>query len=331
VAWLEAHLSVAKEQAKSFIHGALASASARERLQLLETFAHYAELQAEDEAFLLVFLQDRSKEPRQLAVRLLSARTSSELAQRYTQLLVACLTGSGTSTVFSPPEHFDDTWKKEGIEEKKPQHEALGLRAWWAFQYARLIPLSSWCALTRLTPAQLLAWATHSDWSECLLRAWLQALIWQKNSDWAEAYLDLFFTKREPIAGMTEPNTLIMMLPSNRQDSYWLKWLHCYKKEHLSVFLISLLNALPVGRLISLELATALLNFLTQETMQRDYALVSILPTLACVLPESMLEALQEPSWYELFARIASHDSATRFGEAIKQRLLFHSALRDIL
>lgn len=72
-----------------------------------------------------------------------------------------------------PPESFDPEWKKDLLEEKKPQYEEFGPRAWWLYQIGRCVPLAWWEAHTGLSPEALIDWAQKTDWRNVLLRSWL--------------------------------------------------------------------------------------------------------------------------------------------------------------
>lgn len=329
LAWLSLNLARQPELARQYLQNGFGALAARERLSLLECFA--AHITLADEAFVEGLLKDRSKDVRILAARLLSALSGSAFAQRQGGRMAGFL-GKRRKLLrevleFNPPEAFDAEWKKDTIEEDKPQYEELGQRAWWALQLIQLTPLSWWTDYSGLSPAELLAWAGGTDWKQALLRGWLQALDAQHDPAWAEAWLEF----RAPKGLRVDSSRLLMMLAEEKRERYWLQVLRQYRgSEHFSQQLGPLLATLPGGSLIeNIDMAELILKELQGHGAQRDYQLMYILPELACVLPDALLPAARNGALHEALARVCSQDSVARFITIIEQRLTLHSALQD--
>ena len=190
---------------RALFEEALGSADARERVAFAECLEDGLSL--EDEPFLETLLaKDRSKEVRQIAALLLSGLPESDYARRMSERLAACvalperkegllgrvagvLSGPALPEII-PPETFDPAWKKDMLEEKKPQYEQLGQRGWWLYQIARATPLSWWERHTGLSPKELIAWSQQGDWTLALIRAWREGIRRENDPRWAKALLD---------------------------------------------------------------------------------------------------------------------------------------------
>ena len=189
----EAYLKSLRAQdpakARERFETASASFDARERAAFTGCLGEG--LSAADEAFLETLLEkDRSKEVRQAAASLLVRLPESGYVRRMGERLAACIVVpearggligriasafSAPLPAVEPPESFDPEWKKDLLEEKKPQYEEFGPRAWWLYQIGRCVPLAWWEAHTGLSPEALIDWAQKTDWRNVLLRSWLEA------------------------------------------------------------------------------------------------------------------------------------------------------------
>ena len=198
---------------RALFEEALGSSDAKERADFAECLEEGLSL--EDEPFLETLLaKDRSKEVRRIAALLLSCLPESGYARRMSERLAACvalpdrrkgllgrvagaLSGPALPEII-PPETFDPAWKKDMLEEKKPQYEQLGQRGWWLYQIARTTPLSWWERHTGLTPKELIEWSQQGDWTLALLRAWREGIRRENDPRWAKAFLDRLSGDRMP-------------------------------------------------------------------------------------------------------------------------------------
>lgn len=327
LAWLDRELPRAPELARARLQEGFVALAARERLQLLERLA--AHVEATDAAFLQGLLADRSKEVRQLAAALLSRLPGSDLALRLGEWLAPCL-GKRRKLLrevleFEPPEAFSPEWKAFTLEEDKPAHESMGQRAWWTFQLVRLTPLAWWLRASGMAPLELLEWAKAGDWSQPLLRGWLQAMEQQQDPEWADAWLRF----EAPRHVHPEPYRLLRLLPPARREQHWREIFRRLGADApLGAPLRQLLDSLAPGECIAdATLAAQVLEQLRQSRLQKDYELRTAVPELACVLPDSLLAVAADLR--EHLAHCASNDAAARFGQVIDQRRLLNSVLQE--
>jgi hypothetical protein len=270
-----------------------ASHAARERAEFVAILAHG--LRADDEAFLVPLLTDRSKEVRQAALGLLVRLSDGAFAQRAAQRLDPLLrTERGllrTRWTLEAPDAPDPAWERDAIELSRPKQESLGDRGWLLFQLVRQVPLVWWVKRTGMAPDELLAWAVKSDWSEALLRGWRDVLMHTADAAWCDALLDGW-----PWKGLTEdPARIVALLPLPRRERHWQKQLSGTGAS-LSAVAPQLLAACgadeSVSPAFSRDLASAMRGALADPNIAYDYSLRSSLPELACVLHQDALGEL---------------------------------------
>ncbi|MFN8445730.1 MAG: DUF5691 domain-containing protein [Caldilineaceae bacterium] len=149
-----------------------------------------------DEEFLEAALDDRRKEVRDEAAKLLPRLPQSRLRERITQRLVPLLKVSGLlrkSIEVTLPSECTLTMQRDGISEKVPvQFNKMGERAWWLWQMLAMTPTQLWQHRFNLTPQRLVEVATRSEWSELLLDAWQHAVTLYQETEMAIALADHF-------------------------------------------------------------------------------------------------------------------------------------------
>ena len=129
-----------------------------------------------------------------------------------------------------PPESFDPEWKKDLLEEKKPQYEEFGPRAWWLYQIGRCVPLAWWEAHTGLSPEALIDWAQKTDWRNVLLRSWLEAALRERHAAWASALLAHVFKEQIEVSvgkGRFSAFAFIGLLPPPEREAALLERFPC--------------------------------------------------------------------------------------------------------
>lgn len=281
-------------EARRRLAATFAETDARGRARLLGTLT--IGLGADDEAFLETCLRDRAKEVRQQAVSLLARLPEGRYLARMGERLAGCMTRTRTlprqRLTLEPPAAFDPAWKQDGIEEAPPQGDALGPRAWWLYQMARLPPLQWWNAHTELDPAACIRWAKGGDWELALARAWLEALARAPSADWAEALLN-----RLPIKGLRcDPFELIDRLPAPVREAHWLALLQDPPRgvpfgDQVARIAQTLARE---GGSLSVPFAQAVLDQTRQRLVQgfaaHDHGLRRALPEFICALPEEVLD-----------------------------------------
>ena len=244
----EAYLKSLRAQdpakARERFETASASFDARERAAFTGCLGEG--LSAADEAFLETLLEkDRSKEVRQAAASLLVRLPESGYVRRMGERLAACIVVpearggligriasafSAPLPAVEPPESFDPEWKKDLLEEKKPQYEEFGPRAWWLYQIGRCTPLAWWEAHTGLSPEALIDWAQKTDWRNVLLRSWLEAARCERHAAWASALLAHVFKEQIEISvgkGRFSAFAFIGLLPPPEREAALLERFPC--------------------------------------------------------------------------------------------------------
>ena len=292
-------------------------------------------LSAADEAFLETLLEkDRSREVRQAAASLLVRLPESGYVRRMGERLAACIVVpeakggligriasafSAPLPAVEPPESFDPEWKKDLLEEKKPQYEEFGQRAWWLYQIGRCVPLAWWEAHTGLPPEALIGWAQKTDWRNVLLRIWLDAALRERHAAWASALLSHVFKEQIEISvgkGHFNASAFIGLLPPPEREAALLERFPCpgsegggakFAQQHYK-------QMMQFGRFaasewegdatFSLEGGRALIRRirfwanhsegLSQKSYETSFALTHIIKATFWLIPVSLLDDLLE-------------------------------------
>lgn len=168
--------------------------SADDRAAFLATFE--TNLSMQDEPFLEAALDDRSKEVRQTAARLLARLPQSRLVARITrrvQPLLRLEAGrwplrrARFEVIF--PETCDAELIRDGVEAKPPRGKTIGEKTWWLLQMLEIVPPSFWGQAWNKPADELLDIAAQGDWRELLHEAWFTATMRHRQVEWAESFL----------------------------------------------------------------------------------------------------------------------------------------------
>ncbi|HEX7243529.1 MAG TPA: DUF5691 domain-containing protein, partial [Longimicrobiaceae bacterium] len=170
----------------------------RERVAVLAALE--TGLDAADEPFLESVLDDRRKDVRAEAARLLVRVPGSRLVARMTERAAACLSlaqpsgglvgrvlGSRATVQVQLPSECDAAMRRDGVEPRPAQ--GYGERAWWLFQVLSAVPPASWAARWGLDPVSCIRAALRSDDRRLLFNAWGHAAATAGDPDWIEALL----------------------------------------------------------------------------------------------------------------------------------------------
>lgn len=276
----------------ALLQSQLGELAAKERAALVELLA--TGLQANDASLLEKLLKDRSRDVRQIAARLLAMLPHSIHAQRLREWLAPLVTSRrgllGRSWHCEAPASADPAWAEAVIESTRPQHEALGERAWWLYQLVRQVPLSWWCEHTGMRAAALLNWAEKSDWGDALSRGWRER-VGAEDAEWIEAML-----ASDTKAFCERRAELLALLPMAQREQHWP---HDVTQLQQSGLLGQIIGSCAPGETLSSRysgaLIPSLLAALDGDALRQDYALRAYLLELATLLHADSLLALREP------------------------------------
>ena len=269
------------DAARRLLEAGLDEMDARERADIVAALA--IGTTPADEALLEGLMKDRSREVRRRAADLLAALPGSTHAQRLQAWLAPLVTAKrgllGKSWDCNAPQAIDPAWATAAIESKRPQHEALGERAWWLFQLVRQVPLRWWTDHTGMNAAQLLAWAGKTDWTDALHRGWLERVS-AAEPDWIEAMLA---TKAQAMRARTVD--LLALLPVAQRERYWPRTLDELGAQGL---FHEVARACALGETLSLEysrpLFASLHDAFASDRLRHDYALRGYVLELAALV-----------------------------------------------
>jgi hypothetical protein len=279
--------------ARNLLQAQLGELPAKERVDLVAVLSQ--RLGAGDEALLEGLLKDRSRDVRDSAARLLALVPTSTHARRlaaWLSPLVTCRRSLLLKTTWScdAPQAVDAAWTASAIETTRPQHEALGERAWSLYQLTRQSALSWWTSHTGMSAAALIAWAAKTDWKDALHRGWRER-AGADDRDWIEAML------RAPDGDFRrQASTLLALLPVAEREKYWPRSLDELSK---SGALGDAIASCALGETLSADFSRALVlevhACIVSDRLRNEYILRAQLLELATILHPAALAAWHQP------------------------------------
>jgi len=153
-------------------------------------------LSMNDEPFLEAALDDKRKQVRDVAAKLLSKLPESRLCQRMIERVRPLITFNHNSVQVTLPSTCDGSAAakgdrqmiRDGIDQSR-YSSALGEKASLLLQMLCCVPPSLWCNNWGKTPKQLLQVVNGSEWEKMLLEAWATAALKSQDSLFAEVLL----------------------------------------------------------------------------------------------------------------------------------------------
>jgi hypothetical protein len=175
------------EQARTMLIEIWKQENAEARTSLLETLR--TNLSLSDEPFLETCLDDKSKRVRELAVDFLSGLPDSSFTKRMIERTKpflsykpsAMLGLKKASLEISLPESYDQTWARDGIEQKGMPYN-MGEKVWWVKQMLERTPPSTWGQPEILS-------AVPKEWHDVLYDAFRVATLRFADRAWAYSFL----------------------------------------------------------------------------------------------------------------------------------------------
>lgn len=298
--------------ARTLVESTWRTERAPQRALFLDAFQHG--ISRADEPFLESCLEDKSKEVRQAAVRMLSRIAESRLCARMQDRVAPLLsydvsrgaaehpakklTGKGTPLAVTLPTTFDPAWERDGILEQPPPGKGKGKKAWWVEQMLGMVPPSVWTRRWSVTPDDVLASALKSEWKELLLSAWTAATTYHADPTWAEALLAV------------HPDVhadLWMHLPRPRREAVFTKRLagltHSSARFELLLQLPRFTD--PWSESFSVAIAKAILSLSQEWVTLAGYHTHRLLQTCAIAMSPRTAETIEQ-----LWITTAENDSS---------------------
>ncbi|MGI2907744.1 DUF5691 domain-containing protein [Tolypothrix sp. VBCCA 56010] len=182
------------EQAREQLQKAWKKESGEERASLLAALE--INLSMNDEPFLEAALDDKRKQVRDIAAKLLSLLPKSRLCQRMIERVRPLIIFKHNLVQVTLPSTCDAEAAakgdrqmiRDGIDQSR-YSSALGEKASLLLQMLCCVPPSFWCNNWGKTPQQLLQVVDGSEWEKMLLEAWATAALKSQDSACAEVLL----------------------------------------------------------------------------------------------------------------------------------------------
>lgn len=206
-------------------------------------------LSLQDEDFLEAALDDRSKEVRRAAARLLARVPGAQYGVRMAERLHSHLTLTQGVLAVDLPKRVTQSMERDGIDSQNP--EGVGKRAWWFLQIIANTPLAAMDLAWLQTPVEGCA-------PDVLQAGWTEAAIREGSAEWARALL-----RSEASTGSRSPAELLRLLPSE-------EWARAVDTLRSTVDVAELVGGLPVPWPVSL--ASMILDQLAKVGTNRAWA-----------------------------------------------------------
>jgi len=176
------------QAARDALAAAWPSEAPEQRAALLPALG--VQLGLADEAFLEAALDDRRKEVRMAAQRLLASLPGSQLGQRMLARLLPLLLVEkpwlGKARIeLTLPETYDAAMRRDGI--GVSAHPGMGEKAGWVVDMLAAVDPRVWEKQFERSPRECLALAEHSEFRAVLMRGWSLAALRQLETDAASA------------------------------------------------------------------------------------------------------------------------------------------------
>ncbi|MFF0338457.1 DUF5691 domain-containing protein [Kribbella sp. NPDC004875] len=218
-----------------------------------------------DEEFLEAALDDRSREVRRGAARLLARLPGSRYADRMTERLNSHLTPTQGVLAVDLPRSLSQAMERDGLDSQNP--EGLGKRAWWFLQIVASTPLAAMDLAWVQTPVEGCA-------PDILQAAWTEAAIREGSAEWARALLD-----SQSATGSRSPAELLRLLPPE-------EWAGAVDGLRKTVDVAELVGGLPVPW--PAELGSMILDQLGKVGTNRAWARLASIAARA--VPSDVLD-----------------------------------------
>jgi hypothetical protein len=179
-------------QARELVTAVWATEPPENRSMFLEALA--TNLSDADEAFLDAALDDRRKEVRAAAARLLATMPASRLVARARAIAATILRVEKgwlkTKLEVNPSAECTKAMQRDGIEVKSSDR-ALGERAWWLAQVIARVPPSDWTKRFNVAPGELLGLTRQHEYGLALRMGLARATQNFRDVEFARAWLAL--------------------------------------------------------------------------------------------------------------------------------------------
>ncbi len=162
-------------------------------------------LSINDEEFIEKALEDKGKDVRETAAKLLTQLPNSRLMERMKARITALLQftpegkagmlglkkGKPAKLEVRLPETCDKAMQRDGISPKPPTWDKIGEKAFWFKQMLEIVPLWVWEQTFGATPTQIVAATDKNDYQKLMLEAWRTSLTtYSYNLEWARALME---------------------------------------------------------------------------------------------------------------------------------------------
>ncbi len=175
----------APERARAWVEAVWKQEKADTREKLIECYE--INLSLADEPFLEAALDDRGKDVRAIAIRLLTRLPGSAFATRAIERADAMLDHRDSKLIATPPKEALTAWARDGltVNADKERHKSKGARALLLTEALAQVNPVHWQERFGLTPDELIdALGEKNEWMQEIRDGWTQAALSYKATGW---------------------------------------------------------------------------------------------------------------------------------------------------
>ncbi|MFH7027443.1 MAG: DUF5691 domain-containing protein [Heteroscytonema crispum UTEX LB 1556] len=304
--------------------------SAEERASLLQALE--INLNINDEPFLEAALDDRRKQVRNIAAKLLVKLPKSRLVQRMIARVRPLLQLNGNRVQVTLPQKCSQDMTRDGIDESV-YSAALGEKAGWLLQMVSYVPPSLWCDTWGKTPKQIVQAIDGSEWEKLLLEGWAIASTTSQDIAWAEVLLAVSgkFGHGYLLKVEQQIENLLKVLPSDRALAVILQTLLQYQNkllnsQHPALAMLTV-SPYPWTEEISKVVLSSIRRVLEQNQQQNDWSLRSLFGDFARYMDPSVVYQAD----VDLRSVLKPESYGREFVEEFLATLLFRFDMREAL
>lgn len=178
-------------------------------------------LSLDDEDFLEKALDDKAKDIREQAEKLLSCLPKSKFHARMQErlrLIISIKTEKKKITLeIDLPEKLDEGATRD-IVNINPSNKTIGQKAWWLQKIVQVVEPNFWSKQLNRPPEDILLLMAKSDWANNLLPALTASICNHLALDWAKKLIQLYIEKKIPLYVETMEEIFLILPVLEKED-----------------------------------------------------------------------------------------------------------------
>ncbi|MBI4854751.1 MAG: hypothetical protein HY819_23385 [Acidobacteria bacterium] len=283
------------KKARELVESTWKEEAADYRFASISVFKH--NLSLEDEDFLETALDDRAKDIRLEAQKLLSCLSKSKfhsrMLERLRLIVLVKVEKKKTILEINPPEKLDDKAIRD-IVEVDPPNKTIGKKAWYLRKIVSSVKPTFWTDELKLPAKEVLTLISKSDWEKDIFFALPITSVNHFDPEWATLLLDWCIEKKTNLEDKTAQELFLQLSTAEKEEFLKTRLLsnktEKFNFSHLTGRLMYSHNNSWSKDLVKETLDKALYSIHTSKSF--DWSLSNLFQHIALYIPESMFEEI---------------------------------------